>query len=101
MWDKMVKKAVNVEAKASLQLHSGTREIDSKCPRSYKPSVKKDKDNTNQEHWDRDKNKNKAKSYNLSSANSQPSTQAFKKDKRDGNRQGSHPTTGINATKVA
>ena len=36
-WDEVVEKAVNVEAKASLQLPSKTREMDFKCPRVEQP----------------------------------------------------------------
>ncbi len=67
---KMVEAAVNAKAKTSLQSSSGTREIDFRYLKSYKPSVKKDKDDINWEHWDQ--HKNKAKSHNLFFANSQP-----------------------------
>ncbi len=60
-------------------------EIDSRCPKDYRPSVKKDKDKANWEYWDGDKNK--TKSYNLSlTTTSYPQTQVFKKNKRYGNR---------------
>ena len=36
-WDEVVEKAVDAEAKASLQLYSRTREMDSKCPRGERP----------------------------------------------------------------
>ena len=39
----MVKKTVNIEAKASLQLPFRIKEIDSRYPKSYRPSIKKDK----------------------------------------------------------
>ncbi len=42
-WDEVVEKAVNIEVKAYLQPLSETREIDSRCPNGYKPSVKNNK----------------------------------------------------------
>ena len=45
MSDKMVKKAIDVEGKASLQPPFGTKEIDFRYLKGYKPLVKKDKDN--------------------------------------------------------
>ena len=97
----MVKKAVDVKAKAGLQPHSMIREIDSRCPKRHKPSVKKDKNNAYWEHHNEasNKDKKKAKSHPSSSAN-QLQTQASKKDKRHGNWQG-HLATGVNATEVA
>ena len=72
----MVKKTVDVKAKASLQPHSMIREIDSKYPKKHKPLVKIDKDDTYWEHCNEtSKDKEKAKSHLLSSAN-QPQTQA-------------------------
>ena len=65
----VVEKAIDAKAKASLQTLFRTRKIDSKCAKSYKPFVKKDKKyNANQEHWDGDKDK--AKSHIFSFANS-------------------------------
>ena len=40
-WDEVVEKTINAEAKASLQLYSRTRKMDSKCPRDELP-VKSD-----------------------------------------------------------
>ncbi len=68
MWDKVIKKIVNIEAKANLQPASGTRKINSKCQKDYKPLVKKDKDNVNWEYRNKTL-KNKAKSHNSSSVN--------------------------------
>ncbi len=70
----MVEWVINAEAKVSLQPPSGTREIDSRYPKSYRLSVKKDKDDANWEHWDEapNKDKDKARSHNSSSANCQP-----------------------------
>ena len=42
-WDEVVEKAVDAEAKASLQLPSRTREIDFRCPRDERPSKTNDK----------------------------------------------------------
>ena len=43
-WDEVVDKTVDAEAKASFQALSGTREIDSQCPRGQRPTKKEDKD---------------------------------------------------------
>lgn len=59
----IIEKAVNVEAKAAIQPPSKTKKIDSRYPKSYRLSAKKDKDENN--HWNIDK----AKSYTLSPAN--------------------------------
>ena len=67
-------KAINVKAKAGLQLDSMIKEIDSRCPKVHRPLVKKDKDNAYWEyHNEASKDKEKAKSHPLSSAN-QPQT---------------------------
>lgn len=99
----MVKKAVDVKAKASLQPSFGTREIDSKCPKGYRPLVKKDKDVTNWKYQDEvsNKDKNKAKLYISSFANSLPQTQASKKNKHCESRWEGHSATKANITKVA
>ena len=96
----MVEKVVGAEVKASLQLPSGTREINSRYPKRYKPLIKKDKNNAYWEHCKEvfNKDKNKTKSHNSFSAK-QPQTQAPKKDKHSC--QGDHPATKINALKVA
>lgn len=60
----MVKKAVNVEAKASLQLFSEIRKINSKYPKGYR-LTKKNKNKTNQEY----QNRNKTRFHNLSFTN--------------------------------
>ena len=36
-WDEVIEKAVDVEAKTSLQLYSRTREMDSKCSQNEQP----------------------------------------------------------------
>ncbi len=71
MWNEVVEKAVNIEVKASLSSPSMTREINSRCPKGYRPLVKKNKNNINWEHWDEvpNKDKDKVKSHNSSSAN--------------------------------
>ncbi len=101
MWDKVVEKVIDVKAKANLQLLSKTREIISKCPRSYKLWTKNDKNDANWEYWDWDKDKDKAESHNPSSVNSQPQTQASKKDKCHGSLEGDHLIAGFNTTKIA
>ena len=40
----MVKKAINTEAKTSLQPFSKTKKINSRCSKDYRPSIKKDKE---------------------------------------------------------
>ena len=61
-WDKVVEKAGDAEAKTNLQPPFYIREIDSKCPKGYPPSVKKDKEDTNQEHRNKaSKDKDKVK----------------------------------------
>ncbi len=97
MWDKVVKKAINMEAKSNLQLVSGTKEIDSRCLRHYRPLVKKDKDDANYKYRDKAP-KDKAKSYNFFSAN-QSQTQTSKKNKR-GSHWGDHLVNKVNTTKV-
>ncbi len=69
MWDEIIEKAVNAEVKTSLQPLSRTKEIDFRYPKSYKPSVKRDKDKANREY----QNGNKTKPHYLSLTNtSQP-----------------------------
>ncbi len=101
MWDKIIEKAVNVEAKDSRQSPFGTREIDSRCPRGYRPLVKKNKGDANREHQDKalNKDKDKAKTHNSSFANSQFQTQTSKKCHRS--RQEGHSANKVNVTKVA
>ncbi len=78
----MVEKPGDVEAKANLQPPFYIREIDSRYPKSDRPSAKKDKEDTYQEFRNQaSKDKDKAKSHNSSLAN-QRQTQAPKKDKR-------------------
>ena len=99
MWDKIIEKAVNIEAKTSLQLPFGTKKINSKYPKGYRPLVKKNKDNTSWEYCNEafNKDKNKAKSHNSSFAN-QFQIQASKKDKRGC--WGGHLAIEVNITKV-
>ena len=99
----MLEKAVDAEAKASLQPPSGTRKIDSRCPKRYKPSVKKDKDDAYREQRNKafNRDKEKAKSYNPLSPANQPQTQASNSQKRQRKRRpGGHPATGVNATEI-
>ena len=69
----MVEKAGDVEAKANLQPPFYVREIDTKYPKGYRPSVKKDKKDANREYRDEvSKGKDKAKSHTPFSANQPP-----------------------------
>ena len=68
-----MEKAGDVEAKANFQLPFYVREINSKCPKGYRLSVKKDKEDANREHRDKaSKDKDKTKSYTPFSANLSP-----------------------------
>ncbi len=71
----MVEKTGDVEAKANLESLFYVREIDSRCPKDYRSSAKKDKEDTYGEPRKEafNKDKDKAKSHNSSSAN-QPQT---------------------------
>ena len=92
----MVEKAGDVEAKANLQLPSYVWEIDSRFPKSYCPSSKKDKKDIQQEYYD-EASKEKAKSQTFSTTN-QPQIQNSKK--RHGGRKRNCLAIGVNATKV-
>ncbi len=95
----MVEKAGDIEAKVNLQPSFYIREIDSRCPKGHCPSAKKDKEDI---YWEPRnetfKYKDKAKSQTSSSPN-QPQAQAPKKDKHGC--RGGHPSTRVNATKIA
>ncbi len=98
MWDKVVEKAVNEEAKARIQSPSKTKKIDSRYPKSYWSLDKKNKDDANQEHRDKVfKDKKKAKSHN-SSFDNQPQIYVSKKHYRSW--WGGYPATGVNVIKV-
>lgn len=93
----MIKKTVKVKTKASLKSSSRIRKINSKCLKSYKQLVKKDKDADDWKNWDGDK----AKLYNPFCINTdQLQTQVSKKDKCHESRQRNHLTTEVNATKI-
>ncbi len=93
-------KAGDAKAKANLQPPFYVRDIDARCPKDHCPLAKKDKENTYREPQNEaSKDKDKAKSHSSSTFANQPQTQAPKKDKCG--RWGSHPATGVNATKVA
>ncbi len=78
-----MKKAGNVEAKANLQPPFYIRDIDVRCPKGYRLSAKKDKEDTYQEPQNEaSKGKDKAKSHSSSTSANQSQTQAPKKDKR-------------------
>ena len=70
MWNKIVEKVIDTKIKVSLQPSFGTRKIDFKCPKRYKLSIKKAKNNTywKQHNQTFNKNKEKAKSHNPSSS---------------------------------
>ena len=57
----MIEKAINVEVKAGLQPPFGTKEINFKCPKRYRPLVKKDKNNAYWKQYDEAFNRNKKK----------------------------------------
>ena len=54
-WEEVMEK---VKAKAGLQPPSRIRKIDSICPKKYKPSIKKDKNDAYWEHCNEASNKN-------------------------------------------
>lgn len=43
VWEEVIEKAVNAEAKADLESPLETKEINSRFPKYYWPSIKKDK----------------------------------------------------------
>ena len=67
----MVKKAKDAKIKVNEQPAFNVREIDSKCPKNYCPSVKKNKNDVNWKYHNEasSKDKKKTKSYNLSFGN--------------------------------
>ena len=67
----MVEKSKDVKVKANLQPPFNLREIDSKYPKIYCSSVKKDKEDANREYYNEasSKNKEKTKFYNHSDTN--------------------------------
>ena len=83
----MVEKVRNIEAKTNLQPPFYVKKIDSKSPKGYCLSVKKDKKDANWEHRNEafSKDKEKAKSHNFSFAN-QPQAQASKNYQKIGKR---------------
>ncbi len=98
-----MEKVDNAEAKANLQPFFYVRDINARCPKGHCLSAKNNKEDT---YWEPQneisKDKGKAKSHSSFTSANQPQTQAPKKNKcghRGGH--GGHPTTGINATKVA
>ncbi len=70
MWEEIVEKTDDTEAKANLQPPIYVMEIDSRCSKDHCPLVKKDKKDTYRKPCDEtSKDKDKAKSHNSSSAN--------------------------------
>ena len=43
-WEEAVEKTINAKAKIMLQSSSGTRDMDSRCPRGNKPARKEERD---------------------------------------------------------
>ncbi len=93
-----MEKTGDVEAKANLQSPFYVRDINTRCPKGYCPSAKKDKKDTYREPHNKGSNKDKDKS-NFSASINQAQIQTPKKDKRGC--RGGHLATGVNATKVA
>ncbi len=67
-----MEKTGNVEAKTNLQPRFYVKDINAICPKNYRPSAKKDKEDTYQEPYD-ETSKDKDKSNSSASAN-QPQT---------------------------
>lgn len=67
----MIEKAINAEAKVSLQSLFKIKNIDFQYLKGYKSLIKKNKNDANWKHRDKDKDKDKAKSYNPFSVNTQ------------------------------
>ncbi len=100
MWKEVIKKVDDIKAKVNLQPPFYIRKINFKYPKGYRPTAKKDKEDTYQKTRDEAfKDKDKAKSYNSSTSANQPKTQAPKKDKSSC--WGSHQAIGVNTTKIA
>ncbi len=75
MWEEVVEKEGDVEAKTNLQPPFYIRENDSRYPKDHHPMAKKNKENTYREPRDEaSKEKNKAKSHNSSAFANQPQT---------------------------
>ncbi len=71
----MVKKPSDTEAKANLQPPFYIRDINARCLKGYRPSVKKDKENTYREPQNKaSKDKDKAKSHSSPISANQPQT---------------------------
>ena len=100
LWDKVVENAVNTKAKAYLQLFFGTKKIDFRYSKKYRPLIKKNKDDIYWEHCNEtsNKDKDKAKSHNSFSAN-QSQNQTPKKDMHSC--WSSHLVTRVNTIEVA
>lgn len=77
----MIKKTINVEAKASLQPPLEIREINVKCPKSYRLTKKNKFSQDQQDYWDKNKAKSSYNSLLVNSSQSQAQIQAFKKNK--------------------
>ena len=71
MWDEVVEKTGDREAKVNLKPSFYIKKIDFKCRKCYCLLIKKDKENANREHHNKafNKDKEEAKSYNHFFAN--------------------------------
>ncbi len=70
-----MEKAGDAEAKANLQPPFYVKDIDARCPKGYRPSAKKDKEDTYRElQNEASKDKDKAKSHSSSTSANQPQT---------------------------
>ena len=70
-----MKKAGDVKAKANLQLPFYVKDINTRCPKDYRPLAEKNKENTYWEPQNKaSKDKDKAKSHSSSISANQPQT---------------------------
>lgn len=97
VWKEVIEKAIDIEGRTSLEPLFGTKKINFRCPKSYRSSVKKNKDKANQKHWDEDKDKAKPHNPSLTNRN-QLQMQTSKK--YYGSRQESHLVTEVNITEI-
>ena len=96
LWEEVVEKAGDAEAKANLQPPSYVWEIDVRSPKNYRLSSKKNKENIQRQHHN-EAPKNKGKSQ-IPATTNQLQTQDSKK--RHEGQWGNRPATEVNATKV-
>ena len=96
-WEEAVKKAVNAEAKTSLQSPASTRDMDSRCPRGNRAAKREEKDSKNKST---DSTPADTSSGKQSSSTQQTSSPHPKKggSRRGRGRGQNSPATGVNAT---